>query len=84
MFYHSLFVCSDLLYTYYNPLGYGRFSDPYFKVLWEGGKTKFLDFFCHRGIRNKKVCKVKNFQVWVPHDIFELKAKRKGGRGVQG
>ena len=28
-----------------NPLIHGRFSDPYFKVLWEGGKTKFLDFF---------------------------------------
>ena len=45
----------------FNPLTQGRFSDPYFKVLWEGGKTKFLDFFYHRGIRNKKVCKVKNF-----------------------
>ena len=32
---------------------------------------KFLDFF-HRGIRNKKVCKVKNFEVsWVPHDNFK-------------
>ena len=28
-----------------NPLGYGRFSDQYFKVLWEEGNTKFLDFF---------------------------------------
>jgi len=25
----------------------------------------------HMGIRNKKDCKVKNFQVWVPHDNFE-------------
>ena len=31
----------------------------------------FLIFFFHRCIRNKKVCKVKNFQVWVPHDNFE-------------
>ena len=36
----------------------------------EWGKTKFLDFFFHRGIRNKKVCKVKNFQVWMPHNIL--------------
>ena len=50
-----------------NPLKHGRFSDPFFKVLWEGGKTKFLDSFFHEGIRNKKVCKVKNFQVWVSH-----------------
>ena len=40
---------------------HGRFSDPYCKVL----------IFFHRGIRNKKVCKVKNFQVWVPQDNFE-------------
>ena len=30
-----------------NPLNHGRFSDPYFKVLWEMGKTKFLDFFSY-------------------------------------
>ena len=35
----------------------------------------------HGGIRNKKVCKVKNFQVWVTHDNFEQKAKRRGGGG---
>ena len=26
---------------------HGRFSDPYFKVLLKGGKTKFLDFFSY-------------------------------------
>ena len=67
-----------------NPLKHGRFSDLYFKVLWEGVKTKFLDFFFHRGIRNKKVCKVKNFQVWVLHDNFEQQAKRKGLRALRG
>ena len=68
-----------------NPLGYGRFSNPYFKVLWEGGRTKFLVFFFfYRGISNKKACKVKNFQVWEPKDNFELNLKRKGGRGVRG
>ena len=29
------------------------------------GKTKFFDFFFHGGIRNKKLGKVNNFQVWV-------------------
>ena len=33
-----------------------------------GDKTKFLDFFLHMGIRNKKFGKVKNFCVWVPKD----------------
>ena len=28
-------------------------------------------WFFHMGIRNKKVCKVKNFQVWVTKDYFE-------------
>ena len=28
-----------------NPFGHGRFSDPYFKVLWEGVKLNFLNFF---------------------------------------
>ena len=35
-----------------------------------GVELNFLIFF-HMGILNKKVCKVKNFQVWVPHDNFE-------------
>ena len=54
-------------WTDFDRLIHGRFSDPYFKVLWEGGKTKFF----HRGILNKKACKVENFQVWVPKDNFE-------------
>ena len=48
----------------YYPLTHGWFSDPYFKVLWEG-VTTFLFYFFHLGIRNKRFCKVKNFQVWV-------------------
>ena len=35
------------------------------KSVLRGGKTKFLDFNFHRGIRNKKLEKVKNFRVWV-------------------
>ena len=44
---------------------------PIFKNCSERGvKLNFLIFF-HRCIRNKKVCKVKNFQVWVASRYFE-------------
>ena len=46
-----------------NPLIHGLFSDPYFKVFFEGLTRNFWIFFLHRGIRNKKICKVKNFQL---------------------
>ena len=36
----------------FNPLLHGRFSDPYFKALWEGLQ---LNFFLHMGIRYKKI-----------------------------
>ena len=39
------------------------FLDPYFKLLREGVKQK--NRFFYGCIRNKKFCKVKNFQVWV-------------------
>ena len=48
----------------------GGFQTHISKSSERGVKLNFLCFF-HRGIRNKKVCKVKNFQVWGPHDIFE-------------
>ena len=38
------------------------FQSPNFKVLWEGGKTKFLEFFFHRGIRNKGFARSKIFR----------------------
>ena len=44
---------------------------PIFQSALGEGKTKFLDIFLHMGIRNKKVFRVKNFQIWVPHDNFE-------------
>ena len=49
----------------FNPLIFGLFSDPYFKVLWKVVTLNFLIFFLHRGICNKKFCKFKHFQVWV-------------------
>ena len=48
----------------------------------EGVKLIFLIFF-HRGIGNKKVSKVKNFQVSVPQDILSIRQKsREGGRSA--
>ena len=32
------------------------------------GSERTKDFFLHRGIRNKKVFQVKNFQVLLPND----------------
>ena len=43
----------------------------------DGGTTKLI--FFKRGIGNQKVCKVKNFQVWVPQDILSERQKNKGG-----
>ena len=40
---------------------YSLFYRPNTKVLWEAGKTK--SGFFHRGIRNKKLLKVENFQL---------------------
>ena len=37
----------------------------------EGEGDQIFRFFFHRDIRNKKVCKVKNFQVWVASRYFE-------------
>ena len=65
----SLPVClfvTSLYLSFFNPLIHGLFSNSYFKVLWEGGDTKFLDFFLFIGASaTKKACKVKNFQVCV-------------------
>ena len=36
---------------------------PIFQSALRGGKTKFFDLFFHRGICNRKVCKIKNFQI---------------------
>ena len=58
-----------------NPLVLGRFLDRYFKVLWG---PNFLIFF-HRDIRNKKVCKVKNFQVWVVSWYSSKRHRRREG-----
>ena len=39
-----------------------------------GGKAKCLDYFLHRGIRNKKLGNFKNFQVWGAFRFFEQRA----------
>ena len=51
----------------FNPLKHGRFSGPNFWVL---SALIFLDFFLHKGIRNKKFWKVKIF--WVKGEKPEL------------
>ena len=38
-----------------------------------------MDFFFHRGIRNKNLGKVKNFQVWVAKDLLRKGQKTTGG-----
>ena len=62
------------------------FSDLYFKVLIEGVKLKFQIFIFHKGIRNKKFYKFKNFHLWVPKDILSKgqKPRELGRGGVQG
>ena len=53
---------------------------PIFQSALRGGKVKKKKL--HRGIRNKKVCKLRNFQVCVASRYFEKKTKKnKGGRG---
>ena len=44
---------------------------PIFQSALRGRRTKFCDFFFRRDIRNKKVCKFKNFQVWAASRYFE-------------
>ena len=51
----------------------GGFQTHNSKCSERGVKLNFFIFF-HRGIRNKKACKVKNFQVRVPQE----KAKKQG------
>ena len=58
-------LCCIIAFCIFNPLVQGRFLDRYFKVLWKVGKFIFNDFIFQRGIRSKKVCKVKNFKVLV-------------------
>ena len=43
------------------------------------GLNKFSDFFFHRGIRNKNLGKVKNFQVWVAWRFLSKGQKTTGG-----
>ena len=51
------------------------FTDPKQKCKMRGGKTKFLDLFHDRGIRNKKLGKVNNFPVWVAFGVILVKGK---------
>ena len=55
----------------FNPLMHGRFSDPYYKVFWEGVKL-MLYFFLHVGIRHpqQRAEKSRIFRYGLPNEIF--------------
>ena len=59
----------------FNPLGHGRFSNPYFKVLREGGKTKFLDFFIGASA-TKRFARSRIFKYGLPPDILSKRQSR--------
>ena len=64
----------------FNPLTHGRFSDPHFKVLWEGGKTKFLDFFFIGASATKRFARSRIFRHGCLMIILS-KGKKKGKVG---
>ena len=66
-----------------NPLVHSGFWTDVLKCWGGGGETIFINFFSHRGIGNIKVCKVKNFQVWVPPDIFNQRLKTREVKGLR-
>ena len=53
------------------PLVHRRFLDRYFKVLWEEVKLNLKIFSFIGASATKKVCKVKNVQVWIASRYFE-------------
>ena len=63
----------------FNPLTQGRFSDPYFKVLWEGGKTKFLDFFFIRASATKRFARSRIFKYGCLVIILRNRQKEREG-----
>ena len=52
-----------------------RFSDQYFKVLWEGVK---LNSFSHMGIRNKSFERSRIFRYGLPEQILSAKKTKQG------
>ena len=48
-----------------------------------GGKTKFLEFFFHRGIHNKNFGKERIFRYRLPEDFLSKGQKNTGEWGVQ-
>ena len=66
-----------------NPFGYGRFSDPYFKVLWEGVKQSFLNFFFLGASAIKSFVRSRIFRYGLPKDISSKGQTKQGRGGVQ-
>ena len=62
---------------------HGRFSDPYFKVLWQGGKTKFLDFFFIGASATKRFARSRIFKYGCLMIFLSNREKEGIGRSVQ-
>ena len=64
-----------------NLFGHGRFSDPYFKVLWEGVKPNLLTLFFIGASAIKSFVRSRIFRYGLPKDILSKGQKNKGGGG---
>ena len=64
-----------------NPLTHGRFSDPYFKVLSEGDKTKFLDFLFIGASATKWFARSRIFKYGCLKIILSIRQKAREGVG---
>ena len=65
--------------TSFNPLTHGRFADPYFKVLWAEGKTKFLDFFFIGASATKRCARSRIFRYRCLMIILSKRQKEREG-----
>ena len=70
-----MIYCSTYIYIIINPLTYGVFSNPYFKVLWEGVTLNFLIFF-FIGASATKVLQGQEFSGMGCLKIFRVKGKK--------
>ena len=67
-----------------NPLTHGWLSDPYFKVLWEGCKAKFCDFFFIGASATKRFARSRIFRYGCLKIILSKtqKAREGGAKGL--
>ena len=90
MIHSDILTLSWYLNTYYernylhndlgfNPLTHGQFSETYFNVLWEGGKTKFLDFFFIAAFATKRFARSRILRYGCLMIILRKRQKERGG-----